>query len=207
MRTYTRRALGYSNIIRAGLASATLVAAGLLGNLSVQHVQAHQDPGGCNSNRLNTSIIKDHTEVYQGQTLTYSVTVSNLSDGPNIACEITNASIDVRLPAADGSPTGATVNLGTGLTFASGMAITFVGSTPYVVNVNPGVTDIVAEVTASGTLHDAPVDHSALIVKTVGTSIVVSPAALAAAAAQNAATAAQAAAALPRLPNTGTAPR
>jgi hypothetical protein len=182
-----------------------LVAAGLLGNLSVQHVLAHQNPSGCNSNRLNTSIIKDPPEVYQGQTLTYSVTVSNLSDGPNIACEITNASIDVRLPAMDGSPTGATVNMGTGLTFASGMTITLVGSTPYVVNVNPGVTDIVAEATASGTLHDAPVDHSALIVKTVGTSVITPPAAVTAAAAggQGATTAAS----VPRLPNTGTAPR
>jgi hypothetical protein len=38
------------------------------------------------------------------------------------------------------------------------------------VALNPGVTDAVAEATATGTLHDAPVDHLANVVKTLGST-------------------------------------
>ena len=38
-------------------------------------------------------------------------------------------------------------------------------------NVNPGVADAVAPATATGTLHDAPVDHRADISKTLGNTV------------------------------------
>lgn len=136
---------------------------------------AHQSPSGCNSNRFNISIIKDRTEVYQGQTLTYTVTATNVNFNGDLACDITNANIDVTLPAADGSPSGQVVNLMTGQDFLAGTSTTLIGSASYVVNVNPGVTDIVAQASAQGVLHDAPVDHSALIVKTLGTTVVAAP--------------------------------
>ena len=45
---------------------------------------------------------------------------------------------------------------------------------PYLVNLNPGVSDAIAQVTAGGTgsLHDAPADHDVDIRKTLGTTIV-----------------------------------
>ena len=136
---------------------------------------AHQSPGSCNANRLNISIIKDRTEVYQGQTINYTVTASNIDFGSDIACDITAADIQITLPAMDGTPTGTVVVLQTNQTLLGNMGQYIVGTVPYVVNVNPNVIDIVAEARAEGVLHDAPVDHSALIVKTVGTSVVAPP--------------------------------
>ena len=158
---------------------------------------AHQSPGSCNSNRFTVSIVKDRTEVYQGQTLTYTVTAANVSLNADTACDITNATIDVTLPAPDGTPTGTVVNLVTGQDFLAGSSTAVIGTVPYVVNVNPGVVDIVAQVSANGTLHDAPVDHSALIIKTLGTSVASPP--ITPPDAPSTAT--------PKLPNTGTAPR
>ena len=171
-------------------------------------VSAHQNPGACNANRFNISIVKDRTQVFQGQTLTYTVTASNIDFGTDIACDITDASIQVTLPAADGTPTGQAVVLTPDQDFPAGSTTTLMGTIPYVVNVNAGVVDIVAEARATGVLHDAPVDHAALIVKTIGTSVVEAPptpgedeetggSGGGAAAAAN----------TPRLPNTGTAPR
>lgn len=133
---------------------------------------AHQSPGGCNSNRLNASIIKDKTAVFAGDTITYTVTVSNVNSGLDIACDITNATVEVTLPAYDGTPTGTVVTLASGVDYLAGTPLTVVGSAQFVVNVDPSVVDIVAQVSAAGTLHDAPVDHSASIVKTLGTSVV-----------------------------------
>lgn len=133
---------------------------------------ADQSPSGCNGNRLNASLIKDKTEVMQGDTITYTVTISNVNSGSDIACDITNATIQVTLPAADGTPTGTVVTLASGVDYLAGTALTVVGSAPYIVAVNPNVVDIVAQVSANGTLHDAPTNHSALIVKTLGTSVI-----------------------------------
>lgn len=139
------------------------------------YVSAHQSPGGCNSNRFNISIVKDRTEVYQGQVLTYTVTAVNVDFNSDIACDITAATIDLTLPAADGTPTGQVVILVSNTNYPAGSSTALIGTAPYTVNVNPGVTDIVAQARAQGTLHDAPVNHSALIVKTLGTSVVPPP--------------------------------
>lgn len=136
---------------------------------------AHQSPVGCNSNRFNISIIKDRTEVYQGQVLTYTVTATNVNFGNDIACDITAAAISVTLPAPDGTPTGQVVTLAGSQNFPAGSTTSIIGSASYTVNVNSGVSDIVAQARAEGTLHDAPVDHSALIIKTLGTTVVAPP--------------------------------
>lgn len=159
---------------------------------------AHQNPSGCNGNRLNTSILKDRTEVVQGDTITYTITASNANSGSDTACDITNVTIEVTLPAPDGTPTGTIVVLASGINLPSGTGITVIGSTQYVVAVDPGVVDIVAQVSASGTLHDAPTDHSALIVKTVGTSVVTPPAPP-----TSGGSSGGSASSVPKLPNTG----
>lgn len=153
----------------------SVVLAGVVSLFPVIAAHAHQNPGGCNSNRFNISIIKDKTEVYQGQTLTYTVTASNVNFGSDIACDITAADIQITLPAQDGTPTGQVVHLVNNVNFPATTSVTVIGSAQYVVDVNPGVTDIVAEARAEGSLHDAPVDHAALIIKTLGTTVVAPP--------------------------------
>ena len=135
-------------------------------------VRAHQDPGACEGNRLAVALGRDKLVVQQGDTVTYSVFVSNL-DGPVLAaCGFTGVNVDLTLPAADGTATGTVVSMAAGVSYPAGMATTHVGDVPYVVNVNQGVTDIVAQVRAGGSLHDAPVDHAAEIVKTIGSDVV-----------------------------------
>jgi len=165
-----------SNTVRTtALGATSLLSALALLFIPALPANADQSPVGCNGNRLNTSIIKNKTAVYQGDTITYTVTVSNLDSGSDLACDITNATVQVTLPAADGTPTGSVVTLATGVDYLAGTALTVIGTVPYVVNVNPDVVDIVAQVSANGTLHDAPANHSASIVKTLGTSVLVAP--------------------------------
>jgi hypothetical protein len=134
-----------------------------------------QSPAGCNSNRLNLSIGKDRTTVAQGDVITYTITASNLDQSPLLACDIDGATAIVTLPAIDGTPAGTIVTLGTGLSFPAGTGVIILGTATYTVNVNAGVTDIVAEARINGVLHDAPVDHAAEIIKTIGTAVVSTP--------------------------------
>lgn len=183
--------------LNLGLSALAFVAAQAAGTVS-----AHQSPGSCNANRFNISIVKDRTQVYQGQTLTYTVTANNIDFSGDIACDITAASIQVTLPAADGTPTGQVVVLTPSQDFPAGTDTAVIGSAPYVVNVNPGVVDIVAEARAEGVLHDAPTDHSALIVKTIGTSVIAAPPTESSGGGGSSTTPTT-----PGLPNTGTAAR
>ncbi len=157
---------------------------------------AVQSPVGCNSNRLNLALIKDRTSVQQGDTINYTITVSNQDSAPALACDIDSATVRITLPAADGTPTGTVVTLATNASYPAGAAQTVVGNASYVVSVNAGVTDIVAEARISGTLHDAPVDHAAEIIKTVGTAVI-TPAPPAPVSASPSSSSA------PRLPNAG----
>lgn len=152
---------------------------------------------------LTASIIKDKTQVYPGDTITYTVTVSNLNSGPDIACDITNATVEVTLPAADGTATGTVVTLASGVDFLAGTPLSIIGSTPYVVAVNPGVIDIVAQVSVDGTLHDAPTDHTALIIKTLGTSVIEPPAPPTGGGGGGGTTTPSGGGVTPRVPNTG----
>lgn len=136
-------------------------------------VSAHQSPGTCNSNRLNVGISKDKTEVQQGDILNYEISSSNANAAGAEACDFTNVEINVTLPAADGTPTGTVVNIVTGVDYPAGTPVSIIATIPYTVNVDAGVHDIVAQVTATGTLHDAPSDHTASILKTIGTSVIV----------------------------------
>lgn len=137
--------------------------------LGIAH--ADQAPSGCNSNSLDLTVTKDRTNVEPGSAIHYGVYVTNVNNGSSIACNITNATVTLQLPAADGTPTGTVVTLASGVDYPAGTANTLVGTTPYTVAVNPGVTDVVAQGNVSGTLHDAPTNHAASITKTVGTSV------------------------------------
>lgn len=158
-------------VLRRGAIAAIVAVVATLGILPYQHAQAHQVPSGCNSNALRLVISKDKTMVRLGDVITYEVHITNVDVGSEIACDVTNATVNVTLPAMDGTATGQTVTLVTGASYSAGFPDTVIGIVQYTVNANPGITDLVAAATLSGTLHDAPVDHSADILKTIGTSV------------------------------------
>lgn len=136
-------------------------------------VSAHHSPPGCNVNHLKMSVAKSVTQVSPGDSITYTVSASNTNEVAS--CDFTGVRIEIKLPAADGTATGAVVTLVAGATYPSGTAEAVIGSATYIVAVNPGVTDIVAKASAAGILHDAPVDHNAQISKTIGTTVVNNP--------------------------------
>lgn len=136
-----------------------------------QTASAIQSPAGCNSNRLNLSITRDKLTVQQGDMLTYTVTVSNFDSAVSIACDVDGATVTVTLPNLDGTPTGTVVTMTTTGNFPAGTPVTVLGTVPYIVNVNDGVTDATAEAEVVGVLHDAPTDHTAQISKTIGTTV------------------------------------
>lgn len=144
--------------------------------LSIASIPASaiQSPGGCNSNRLTLTLSRDKITVERGDILTYTLTLSNLNSGPNLACDIDGATVTLTLPDVDGLPTGQTVTITTTGNYPAGTPVTVIGTVPYTVNVNDGVTDASAEATVNGVLHDAPTDHAAQISKTIGTTIVAS---------------------------------
>ena len=153
--------------VRAGSAATTALTAVVL-VLGAAPAAAHQSPPGCNSNSLTLIPDKDRTLVRNGDVSSYKVTSSN---DVGSACDVTGATMTLTLPAADGTPTGQSVTLASGADFPSGAAARLLGTVPYTVAVNPGVTDAVARATAVGTLHDAPTDHAAEISKTLGTTV------------------------------------
>ena len=132
---------------------------------------AIQSPSGCNSNRLTLTLSRDKITVKQGDTLTYTVSLSNVNSGSNLACDIDTATVTLTLPALDGTPTGQIITLTTTGNYPAGTTPTIIGTVPYVVNVNDGVVDASAEAEVTGTLHDAPLDHAAQISKTIGTTV------------------------------------
>lgn len=129
---------------------------------------AHDSPPGCGSNSIVLTPTKDRTLVRNGDQLSYTVSVSNDLGSP---CDLTGSSVTLTLPARDGTPTGQTVTLASGRTFAARATTEVLGTVPYTVDVAPGVTDAVVRATVSGTLHDAPTDHAAEVIKTLGTDV------------------------------------
>ena len=129
---------------------------------------AHPSPPGCASNSIVLTPSKDRTLIRNGDRLTYTVSVSNDLGQP---CDLTGSTVTLTLPARDGTPTGQTVTLASGRTFAAGAANEVLGTVPYTVDVAPGVTDAVVRASVSGTLHDAPTDHAAEVIKTLGTDV------------------------------------
>lgn len=152
---------------------AVVLALGLggLGLLVPSPVAADQSPAGCSQNNLTVDIGKSRTVVRNGDTVSYTVSVSNLDSAQGAACDLTGAQVVFIAPAADGTPTGARTVLATNVDYPAGTTMTVLGTIPYVVAANPGVSDTVAEAMATGVLHDAPVNDSADVVKTLGTTV------------------------------------
>jgi uncharacterized repeat protein (TIGR01451 family) len=131
--------------------------------------QAHQNPAGCVSNSFDIRIKRDRAVVRVGETVTWTVYASNQGGTP---CDITDAKITLTLPGADGNPGSDVRTLSPAVNFPAGSAEHEIGHVSAPLNVNPGVTDAIAQADATGKLHDAPIDHVAVIRKTLGSTIV-----------------------------------
>jgi hypothetical protein len=106
--------------------------------------------------------------VRNGDAIDYTVEVANVANRP---CDLTGMTVDITLPAADGTSTGRSVRLDSNADYLAGMGTRVLATVPYVVAVNPGVTRAVVEATAEGVLHDAPTDDAARIAKSLSTTV------------------------------------
>ena len=121
--------------------------------LSAIPASAHQNPANCTGNNLGLDLLKDKTQIINGETVTYTVNIRNDAAG---ACDITNATVSFTCPGPDGQPTGATTVCAAGASFLAGFPPTQTCLVPCVVTVNPGVTSAQAKSEVHGTLHDNP---------------------------------------------------
>ncbi|HEY5195740.1 MAG TPA: hypothetical protein VIJ51_01800, partial [Solirubrobacteraceae bacterium] len=144
---------------RAAVAALAATASVLLGMLLVADpVAADISPPGCTNNSSSLSLNKDKIVVRNGDTIHYSADFENDTPG---GCDVTNATTTLTVPAPDGTASGPTTTLATGQSFPEGTPREQVGATvSYVVNVDPGVTQIFATDQLTGTLHDFPVGGS-----------------------------------------------
>jgi len=105
-----------------------------------------------------------------GQTVTYTVGVFNPGPGTGIGCDVTGTTVTFTCPGPDGSPSGQTTVLGTGLSFpADNSGDTIFPSVSCKIVVTSGVTSarrgrrrartrVTAPRTSQGVLHDSAID-------------------------------------------------
>jgi hypothetical protein len=139
--------------------------------LPAARVAADQNPPGCTQNNLALDIGRDKTIVRNGDTIVYTISAANVDSAQGPACNFSATSFVFYAPAADGTPTGQPTVLRSNIDFPAGTARIILGQVPYFVAVNPGVTDTVAKATAVGALHDAPINHQANVMKTLGSAV------------------------------------
>jgi uncharacterized repeat protein (TIGR01451 family) len=163
-------------MVRRAALVAALLACVLALVLRTAPVGAHRSPLDCTANGLSLTIDRDTASPRNGETINYTVAVSNTVDG---ACDITDTTVTLTLPDADGTPNGKVVTLATSASYPAGDPAgappTVLGPVSYQVAVNPGVDEIVVEATASGMLHDAPTDHAARISRPLSTPVTQPP--------------------------------
>src|SRR5438874_4805136 len=133
---------------------------------------AHRSPSNCNANRLTLSLDQNPAgNVVSGQTVVYTVGVFNPGPGTGIGCDVTGTTVTFTCPGPDGSPSGQTTVLGTGLSFpADNSGDTIFPSVSCKIVVTPGVTSATARAQAGqntgnrtadltkGVLHDSAID-------------------------------------------------
>src|SRR5213594_4052991 len=133
---------------------------------------AHRSPSNCNANRLTLSLDQNPAgNIVSGQTVVYTVGVFNPGPGTGIGCDVTGTTVTFTCPGADGTPSGTTTTLGTGLSFpANNSGDTIFAPVSCKIIVNPGVTSATARAQAGqntgnrtadllkGILHDSAID-------------------------------------------------
>jgi hypothetical protein len=142
------------------------MAVGLLGLVAQPAVA--QVPLNCGKNAIDLDVERSQALVKNGDSIKYFVTVRNDDVG---ACDVTGATIDLILPARDGSPTGQRVRVVTGADYLVPFRESRVGEVPYTVALDKGVVNGRVRATfVDGILHDNPANTSlAGIFKDIGT--------------------------------------
>jgi Ca2+-binding RTX toxin-like protein len=121
--------------------------------LAAPSASAHPDPLGCT--QPSFSYAWGGLGIFRnGDTAHLTGSVGN-NNPTNVACNITNATITLQVPAADGSD-GQTFVLATGVDLAAGAApVQFGGTVDYEVDFNPGVFRGWVNIAIDGTVHSA----------------------------------------------------
>src|SRR5205823_801362 len=106
------KAPGGSSVARGFVVALLLLA------VSGGQALAHRSPSNCNANRLTLSLDQNPAgNIVSGQTVVYTVGVFNPGPGTGIGCDVTGTTVTFTCPGADGTPSGQTTVLGTGLSF------------------------------------------------------------------------------------------
>jgi hypothetical protein len=136
-----------------------VTAVGLL-MATAQPALAHRSPSTCNTNGIALNIQRSQAEVKNGDAMAFYITVSN--DAPG-ACDLTGTTIDLLLPARDGSYNGQRVRIVTGAAYPAGFKTTLIGTIPYTVALDKGVSKAtVRAVFVDATLHDSDISDTSL---------------------------------------------
>src|SRR5213596_1698495 len=144
----------------------------LLLGVSGGQALAHRSPSNCNANRLTLSLDQNPAgNIVSGQTVAYTVGVCNPGPGTGVGCDVTGTTVTFTCPGADGTPSGQTTVLGTGLSFpANNSGDTIFPSVSGKIIVNSVVTSATARAQAGqstgnltadlmkGVLHDSAID-------------------------------------------------
>src|SRR5438067_172772 len=160
------KAPGGSSVARGFVVALLLLA------VSGGQALAHRSPSNCNANRLTLSLDQNPAgNIVSGQSVTYTVGVFNPGPGTGIGCDVTGTTVTFTCPGADGTPSGQTTVLGTGLSFpADNSGDTVFAPVSCKIIVNPGVTSATARAQAGqntgnrtadltkGVLHDSAID-------------------------------------------------
>src|SRR3989475_6558016 len=162
----SRTARGLSSVARGFVLALLLLA------VSGGQALAHRSPSNCNANRLTLSLDQNPAgNIVSGQTVTYTVGVFNPGPGTGIGCDVPGTRVTFTCPGREGSPSGQTTVLGTGLSFpADNSGDTIFPSVSCTIVVTPGVTSATARAQAGqntgnrtadltkGVLHDSAID-------------------------------------------------
>ena len=133
------------------------MAVGLFG-LATAPAMAHPVPQNCNKNGMHLDLERSQSQVRNTDTMQFFVTVSNNAAG---ACDVEGVTMDLILPARDGTPTGQRVRVVTGANFDHTFQETRIGTVPYTVALDKGVKFATARVAfTNGVLHDNTPDTS-----------------------------------------------
>src|SRR5436309_4820786 len=157
----------------------------LLLGVSGGQALAHRSPSNCNANRLTLSLDQNPAgNIVSGQTVTYTVGVFNPGPGTGIGCDVTGTTVTFTCPGADGTPSGQTTVLGTGLSFpADTSGDTIFPSVSCKIVVTPGITSATARAQAGqntgnrtadltkGVLHDSAIDDPFVRINDVSVSV------------------------------------
>jgi hypothetical protein len=129
---------------------------------------AHVDPPGCVNSDLQLNVTADKSSVRPNEPIAFTVTASNDSAG---ACNITAATVTLRLPSATGTTTGELKTLTTTGSYAAGSSGTVVGTVPYTVAVNAGVSALAVRANATFTVHTGAPDESDTAQRSLGVTV------------------------------------